>query len=324
MSDRMKYAGMMTLSVILAFSPCGPAAAQFWPFNQPAPQPPRPVPAEPYRPGQLAPIQPGDPRLAPPGQPGQPPLPGDIVAPAQPSGPPAARPQSIRTAGEDAITGRTLRRNGSDGLLRIQRMAASFGAQLTLEGSRVSKPTEACRVELGTSDLIPATAQGRPAGLLRYRIEAPACPISFDILDGAVLVTEPVDGCVFQEADCKVEIKGMWGPEPGSIMSQSRAIEQARGRADQIVRENYKALNQKLSGLEARAVIAEQAGFSAERTVMCRDYARESAHGFCHARYSEARAASLAARLGLAPATTDTPPRPARPRAAQPAPAPLQ
>jgi hypothetical protein len=321
MSDRMKYAGMMTVWVILTCSTGGPAVAQFWPFNQPNPQPPRPVPAEPYRPGQLAPIQPGDPRLTPPA-PGQPPIPGDIVAPGQPSGPPPARAQSVRTAGEDAVVGRALRRNGSSGSLRIERTGASYGARLTIEGSRVSRPTDACQVELGAGEPVATTSLGRPAGLLRYRIEAPACPIAFDILDGAVLVTEPADGCVFQEADCKVEIKGVWGPEPASIMSQSRAIEQARGRADQIVRENYKALNQKLSGLEARAVIAEQAGFSAERTVMCRDYARESAHGFCHARFSEARAATLAAKLGLAPATDA--PRPARPRSAQPAPAPLQ
>ena len=71
-------------------------------------------------------------------------------------------------------------------------------------------------------------------------------------------------------------------------------------------------------GLEV--IAREQAGFSAEREMTCRDFQREGQMGFCAARITEARAASLRARLGL-----NTEPKPAakpKPRAT-PKPAPL-
>ncbi len=49
-----------------------------------------------------------------------------------------------------------------------------------------------------------------------------------------------------------------------------------------------------------KAVASEQAGFTSEREMTCRDYARESVHGFCSARFTELRAAELAARVEAA------------------------
>jgi hypothetical protein len=66
------------------------------------------------------------------------------------------------------------------------------------------------------------------------------------------------------------------------------------------VRDNYKVLTQRAGPQGVRPIVVEQAAFSSEREQVCREYAREGAHGFCHARYTEARLASLANKLGLA------------------------
>ena len=91
------------------------------------------------------------------------------------------------------------------------------------------------------------------------------------------------------------------------------------------MRENYKALTQRASRQGARPIVAEQAAFSSEREQVCRSYAREGAHGFCNARFSEARAVTLAARLGLlqqAEAPAARPPRPRPPPVTEAAPRP--
>jgi hypothetical protein len=92
------------------------------------------------------------------------------------------------------------------------------------------------------------------------------------------------------------------------------------------VRSHYKTLIGRAVGNEAvKTVAREQAGFSAEREMVCRPYDKEVEHGFCHARFSEARAAELAARLGVsARAEADAPrkeKRKARKRDDKPAPA---
>ena len=76
----------------------------------------------------------------------------------------------------------------------------------------------------------------------------------------------------------------MWGPEPAALAGVLADIERDRGAADKAVRENYKILAQRAKPQDARAIVGEQAGFSAEREIACRAYARESAHGFCNAR----------------------------------------
>ena len=49
--------------------------------------------------------------------------------------------------------------------------------------------------------------------------------------------------------------------------------------------------------LLVKDIAADQAGFSAKRDEICRDYVREDQHGFCSLRVTEARALSLSAKL---------------------------
>jgi hypothetical protein len=259
----------------------------------------RPLPPPPAAVPQYRPLPP-----PPPGVPGVPPT--DWVpesdgtpGPLTPSGPAPARPVAVRPPSEESIVGRDLKLNGTAGSLRIERAAGALRAQLTLVGSKISQPTESCSVKLGGGQPVALSSAGRPDGLARYEVQAPACPIVFDVIEGAVLVTGPADGCAIQEADCRVEPRGLWGPEPASLIAKAPEFEQARGSFDKAVRENYKALAQRAAPQAMRPIVAEQAAFSSEREQVCRSYVREGSHGFCNARYTEARAATLAARLGI-------------------------
>jgi hypothetical protein len=168
---------------------------------------------------------------------------------------------------------------------------------------------------------VPVTALGRPAGVPRYRLEAPICPIVFDVLDGAFLVVEPSEPCVVQAAQCRIDPRGLWGPDLATIAARAKETERARGAAERAVREGYRTITAKANAVDQRGIAREQAGFSGERETICRDYQREAQYGFCTARLTEARAAELRGRLGL-----DTTPKPAakpKPRAPKPAPLPL-
>ena len=222
----------------------------------------------------------------------------DTAAPSASQAPAAARPVSVRSASEDGLVARDLRLNGRSGSLRLERSGPVLKARITLEGSMASRPTQICTVTLGESEASTLEAAGRPEGAPRYALEAAQCPVTLDVLDGAALVTAPAV-CLFEAADCRVDPRGLWGPEPGTLVTQARAIEQARGQADRAVRENYRVLTQRAGPGEVRGIVTEQAAFSSEREQVCRDYVREFAHGFCAARFTEARALSLAARLGV-------------------------
>jgi hypothetical protein len=215
----------------------------------------------------------------------------------------------VRFATEEDVVGRELRRNGAAGRLRIERLRGALAARIMLEGTMISRPGQACEIRVGDGEPIPLKADGRPEGSLRFALEAPACPLAFDVLEGAVLVPASAPACTFQAADCRAEIRGLWGPEPAGLVPQARAIEGARGDADRQVRENYRVLTQRAQPQQARAIVSEQAAFTSERDMTCRDYAREAAHGFCNARFTAARAASLAGRLGLATAPAQPAPR---------------
>ena len=294
---------------------------------RPAPPayPPQPVPQR----GPFGPPpgpMPGQGPASVPGVPGADGEPGlGPIAPAPPAPP---KPIVLKAPTEDGVVGRELKLNGGGGSLKIERAGRDLRAQITLAGTKISDPTESCSVQLGEGQPLALASQGRVDGLPRYAAPAPACPIVFDVLDGAVIVTAPAEACTFQEADCKAEPLGMWGPEPTSLLPKAREIEEARGTADKAVRENYKALAHKVGPQSMRPVVAEQAAFSADRETMCRSYRREGAHGFCNARFTEGRAVVLAARLGILPVTPEPgaapqaqPRRPPR-QAAQPAPPP--
>jgi hypothetical protein len=266
-------------------------------------------PSEPFYPPANVPRGP-----APAPMPGAPDEAGLPPGPVAPSGPPPPKPVVLRAPTEDGVLGRELKLNGAAGSLRLERAGADLRAQITLAGAKISQPTQACTVKLGEGAPLTLTNAGRRDGLQRYEVPAPSCPIAFEILDGAVLVTDPKEVCVVEAADCRVEPQGLWGPEPASLLPKAREIEQARGQADRAVRENYKVLTQRAKPQEVRPIVSEQAAFSSEREQLCRSYQREGGHGFCNARFTEARAVALASRLGvLAPAAEAPPERRPRP-----------
>ena len=241
-----------------------------------------------------------------------PPTPG--AAPRQPSMP------AIKVPAEQDILGKALHRNGNHGSATLTKLGTGYGLKLDLDGFQPPNLTEPCAVSFGEAP-VPVTALGRPAGVPRYRLEAPICPIVFDILDGAFLVVEPNEPCVVQAAQCRIDPRGLWGADARTIAAQAKEIERARGAAERAVREGYRTLTAKSDPVEQRTIAREQAGFSAERETICRDFQREGQVGFCAARITEARAAHLRARLGLS-----TEPKPAakpKPRPAAPRPAPL-
>jgi hypothetical protein len=308
--------------------PAGGAAAQGfqWPWwlrpqGQPAPQPTPPgtIPGGPGQPGQAVPGQ------AVPGQ-GTPEM---TDAPLAPSAPAPPKPVPAKFPSEASVLGRPLRLNGQDGSLRLERTGRDeWRARISLAGTRISRPGEACTVE--PAEALPVTLRGRPDGLQRFEIEVPACPIAASLLDGALWVREPAGMCLIEASDCRVSPRGVWGPEPAALVPLARTIETDRGAADRIVRENYKVLTQRAGPGETRPIVSEQASFSADRETVCRNYRGEATHGFCNARFTEGRAAQLAARLGIAPAPSPTasaapagPAPPAQRRAAPPAGAPM-
>ncbi|MHB2166597.1 hypothetical protein [Alsobacter sp. R-9] len=238
--------------------------------------------------------------------------PGTVV-PGTPPAPP--RPVAVKAPAESAVLGRTLFFNGTRGRLVIERKdKTALQVTLIAVGEKMSAPGQACGLDLGGGKPLDMTPVGRPDGVPRYRIDIPACALDVDLLDGSVLVSGPTAACPFPEGDCRIDPRGMWGPNPGSLESQLRAIESDRAAADRAVRENFKALLARTKDKNGvKAVASEQAGFTSERETVCRDYSRESVHGFCSARFTELRAAELAARvaaLGGPPPVAARPPRP--------------
>lgn len=226
---------------------------------------------------------------------------------------------AIKVAGEDAILGRVLKHNGGFGEAIFEKTATGYGLKLKAEGFQANNLVEPCAISFGDAPL-PLTALGRPAGVPRYKLEAPVCPIVFDVLDGAMLVVEPTTPCMVEAAQCRIEPRGLWGPDSRTLTARAKEIEASRGVAERAVREGYKVLSAKADAVEQRGIAREQAGFSAERETTCRDFQREGQLGFCGARVTEAKAASLRARLGI---TSEPKPAAAKPRPRPAAPKPL-
>jgi hypothetical protein len=205
----------------------------------------------------------------------------------------------VRTPAEENIIGRDLARNGSQGLLKFERIGKDLKvSQLSMVGEQISKPGEQCRVDVIGGAPLGTKFIGRPEGLARYDLEIAACPISFEVLDGAVFVQHTV--CAFTAADCRVDPAGVWGPQGNTISAErAKEMEKARPRAEADMRANFRALlaNAGKDRAAIKSIAGEQAGFSSEREMICRDYARESVHGFCALRMTEARAIALSKKL---------------------------
>ncbi|MGJ3265431.1 MAG: hypothetical protein ACFE0R_19610 [Salinarimonas sp.] len=305
-----------TLSVLAFSLLAGPVAAQ--PLELPGAQfsnPPVQLGQPPAGPSQpVAPVSPAAP--TPPAAPGAPSLAApDPAAPTGVADPSAA----VALPAPADLTELTLHRDAREGALDIDRSSQGLTATLTLEGRGISDPQEACAVTIAEGEagvaLAPVTPLGRYA---RYRLAAPACPVVMTLFADAALVWN--DGpCTFEAADCRVDPNGLWGPQPDALPTDPARLERELVEADEAVRAGFRTLAERSAGDALRAVLSEQAGFSAERVTACARYAGEEEQGLCAARWTQARAASLQERLGATP-----PPAPSAEEAAPAAgPAPL-
>ena len=228
-------------------------------------------------------------------------------------------PGGMQLPREETLLGHDLVQGGAAGRILFKRDAGALKlAHLSLVGEALSKPGEGCQLDVVAADAIALRPAGRPAGLLRYDVAFPACPFSFDVLDGAVLVAAN-GSCDFVAADCRVSAAGLWGPPARAFdargaqnLAHALVATEARMRAD------FRALIARAGKDQGavKAVAREQAGFSSEREMLCRDYAGEPTHGFCALRATEAKLFDLQARLGTLPLPAFLParfaPRPRR------------
>lgn len=210
----------------------------------------------------------------------------------------APEPKPVEASLED----RTLLLNGYQSRLDLERRdGALVAVKMELVGLATDGSGKSCRIDLTASGPLRATEIARDVGAPRYELPVPGCAMRFAPLDGAVVMLAPAAACIFPKEACRVDVAGMWGPTADAVMRRARDIEKSRSRSEETVRAYYKALMRRADGRDAvKEVAREQAAFTSEREVACRNYDRETQHGFCHARYTEARAAELAARLRAA------------------------
>jgi hypothetical protein len=209
-----------------------------------------------------------------------------------------AEKKESRPSGAASIIGKTLKLNGVSGVLILSKGAADAKDKslkidkLTLSGEVISNPQQKCEITIAADAALAAANEGSPDGLPRYAAEIPACPLSFDVVNGGVIVPPQTRACVFQAADCQASPSGVWGPDAASLADQAKAIAKDRARAEASIADSLKALGKRSKGASAE-LDKEQSDFNAAREETCRDYDGETAHGFCDARLTAARAALL-------------------------------
>jgi len=212
------------------------------------------------------------------------------------------KPARLHPPSEATLVGHDLARGGTAGVMAF-RSAPAKGLEissLSFVGEEIASPGAACRVDVVAGTPIVARFTGHSAhGLSRYEVEIAACPFSFEVLDGAVLVTHDPRACTFAAAECRVDPTGLWGPRGDEIdQRQIKQWERARAQAETSMRANFRALLASAGQDKdaVKAIAGEQAGFSSERSMACSTYAGEDLHGFCALRLTEARAVALQAR----------------------------
>jgi hypothetical protein len=247
-------------------------------------------------------------------------LPGALQA-APPTSSAPAKPGAVRTGAtapnkprptgqkaptEAGIVGRDLARGGAAGVMAFQ-IGSGKSLEITrlsLAGAGIADANEACRVDVVADSPIALKPAGHAHGVARYDAAIEACPFSLEILDGAVLVAKLAAPCDFAQADCRVDPAGLWGPAGDSIdEKQMKVLERERAQAEGAMRTNFRALLSSAGKDKAviKQIASDQAGFSSERTVACRNYAKEEVHGFCALRLTEARALALQAQFETRP-----------------------
>jgi hypothetical protein len=189
--------------------------------------------------------------------------------------------------------------NGKSGLLQISGddKTATID-KLQLAGESVSDSSQRCVVDIVGEKPIQATADGRPDGLERFEADVPACPFSFDVLDGAALAPSQITACVFKAADCQTSPGGLWGPEGASLVGDAAKFVKERAEAEKAMAKAVRAVQDRAADSpEAAELLRDQNGFAGQRDDICRDYAKESVHGYCALRVTQARTALLETRL---------------------------
>jgi hypothetical protein len=224
-------------------------------------------------------------------------------APAKPAhAKKAHRPSSgklspLAAPGAESIVGQPLLQNGVAGRLLFSSGDKTLRIdKFTLPGEVVSDPKQKCRIDIVSETPIEAKSEGTPDGLERYSADIPACPLTFDVLDGSVLVPAQTNACVFQAADCQASPSGLWGPDGSSLEKDAKAIAKARRRADASITQTLRFIREHDKGASSAGLTRDQTDFASQRDELCRDYASEARHGFCAARITEARAALLRKR----------------------------
>jgi hypothetical protein len=210
-----------------------------------------------------------------------------------------AKPETPQSSDVATIAGRPLMLNGGSGLLQVSGSGDTLQVdKLRLAGESVSDSSQRCVVDIVGEKPILAKSDGRPDGLERYSVDVPACPFTFDVLDGAVLVPSQITACVFKAADCQTSPGGLWGPDGASLEADAAAIGKQRTQAENAMAKALHAIDERASANpDAANILRDQNGFPGARDDACRDYVKESAHGYCAASLTAARAALLDARL---------------------------
>lgn len=220
-----------------------------------------------------------------------------------------------------SVAGRPLMLNGRAGLLQISGDDKTATVdKLELAGESVSDPSQRCVVDIVGEKPILATGAGRPDGLERFEADVPACPVAFDVLDGAVLVPSQITACVFKAADCRTSPAGLWGPGGDSLVGDAAKIVKERAEAEKAMAKVVRAIEDLAKDSpDAASLAREQNGFAGQRDELCHDYAKESLHGYCALRTTQARTALLETRLealkaATAPATASEKGKTAKPK----------
>ena len=201
--------------------------------------------------------------------------------------------------GVASLAARPLMLNGKSGLLQVSGDDKTLTIdKLELAGESVSDPSQRCVVDIVGEKPIQATNAGRPDGLIRFEADVPACPFSFEILDGAALAPSQITACVFKAADCQTSPGGLWGPTGATLIGDAAKFAKERIEADKAMARALHAIEDRANDSpQAADLLRDQNGFAGQRDDVCRDYDKESVHGYCALRLTQARTALLEARL---------------------------
>jgi hypothetical protein len=113
-----------------------------------------------------------------------------------------------------------------------------------------------------------------------------------------VLALTQITACVFKAADCQTTPGGLWGPDGASLVGDAAKIVKERAEAERTMGRILHIIEDRAEDSPRAAdVVRDQKAFAGQREELCRDYVKESVHGYCALRVTEARAALLQTRL---------------------------